>query len=65
MRIIRKPELAKMLSVSKQTLWRMEKRGELPSRIQISKRTVGWRESDIKEWLNNRPSVTGQAKANQ
>jgi len=61
MRIIRKPELAKILSVSEQTLWRMEKQGELPARIKISKRTVGWRESEIEEWLNNRPTVEGNS----
>jgi len=55
MKIIRPKQLAKILSVSTVTLWRMEKRGELPPRIKISTRAVGWLESDIKEWLKNRP----------
>lgn len=53
-RIIRASELAEMLGISKPTLWRMEKRGELPPKIRISKRVVGWRESDISSWLNSR-----------
>jgi predicted DNA-binding transcriptional regulator AlpA len=33
----------------------MEQRGELPQRRKISTGTVGWLESDIKEWLESRP----------
>lgn len=58
MKILRPKELAKMLSVSTVTLWRMEKRGELPARIKISTRAVGWLESDIEEWLNSLQTST-------
>lgn len=54
-RFIRPAELAEMISVSKSTLWRMEKEGELPPRRKISKRCVGWVESDILKWLQNLP----------
>lgn len=57
MKILRPGQLADMLGVSKTTLWRMEKRGELPQRIKISRRAVGWLESDIKEWLESRPTA--------
>lgn len=57
LQIIRPKELAELLSVSQVTLWRMEKRGELPKRKQISSRAVGWLESDIKKWLENRPDA--------
>lgn len=57
LKIVRPKQLAELLSVSTVTVWRMEKRGELPRRKQISSRTVGWLESDIKEWLDNRPFV--------
>lgn len=56
-KIIRPGELAKKLSVSTVTLWRMEKRGELPPRKKISKRAVGWLESDLIQWLRERPTV--------
>lgn len=58
MKIIRPKELAIILSVSTVTLWRMEKRGELPPRIRISTRAVGWLESDIEEWLNTLQAST-------
>lgn len=58
MKILRPSQLAQILSVSKPTLWRMEKRGELPPRRKISKRTVGWLSSEIEEWLESRPDAT-------
>lgn len=55
--IIRPGQLAEILSVNPVTVWRMEKRGELPPRKKISNRCVGWLESDIREWLENRPNA--------
>lgn len=60
LKIIRVKELCQLISVSPTTLWRMSKRGELPPRIKISTRAVGWRESDIEEWLENRPEPANQ-----
>lgn len=54
MKIIRPTQLAKLLGVSKTTLWRLEKSSELPERYSISERIVGWKESDIKEWLESK-----------
>jgi prophage regulatory protein len=58
-KILRPKELAEMLSISKPTLWRMEKKGELPKRKKLSDtgRAVGWLQSDIKEWLDDRPDA--------
>ncbi|MBO6573156.1 MAG: AlpA family phage regulatory protein [Balneola sp.] len=58
MKVIRPKQLAKILSISTVTLWRMEKRGELPPRKRISTRAVGWLESDIEEWLNSLQTST-------
>lgn len=54
MKIIRPHQLAELLSISKTTLWRLEKAGELPPRYKISERSVGWLEEDIKEWLETK-----------
>jgi predicted DNA-binding transcriptional regulator AlpA len=53
-RIIRPSELSEMLGVSVQTIWRMEKRGELPERVKISKRSIGWRSDEISEFVNSK-----------
>lgn len=54
MKIYRPYQLAEILGISKTTLWRMEKAGELPQRYKISERAVGWLEEDIREWLEER-----------
>ncbi|REL39129.1 AlpA family phage regulatory protein [Rhodohalobacter sp. SW132] len=59
MRIIRKAELADILGISIQTIWRMTKRGELPPKRQISKGCVGWLEDDIIKFLKSRPIADG------
>ena len=55
--IIRPGELAKLLNLSRPTLWRMEKEGRLPRRKQIGGRAVGYLCSEIEEWLKSRPDV--------
>ena len=53
-RIVRPRELAKKLSISIATLYRMKKAGELPPQVKIHERAVGWKVSDIEEWLDSR-----------
>ena len=53
-RIVRPKELRATLGISKTTLWKMEKAGKLPPRIQISERAVGWTESSINEFLEQK-----------
>jgi predicted DNA-binding transcriptional regulator AlpA len=49
--IIRPKELAKMLSLSIPTIYRMYNEGQLPPKVKISSHAVGWLRSDIEEWL--------------
>ena len=49
--ILRPNQLAARLGVHVATLWRMEKQGLLPARIQLGARAVGWRESEIIDWM--------------
>ena len=62
--IIRPKKLARMLSVSTVTVWRMEKRGELPPRKKISNRCVGWTHETIENWLDERPYADPNAEEN-
>lgn len=59
-RIIRPNELCEILGVSKPTLYRYISAGELPPRIKLSKTgsAVGWRESTINEWLDEKEAET-------
>ena len=55
-RILRLPEVMEATGLSRTTIWRMKKRDEFPKSVQLGPRAVGWRSSDIEEWLNSRPA---------
>jgi len=54
MRIIRKPELFSMIGLSDTTIWRMEKYGKFPKRVQLGGNSVGWINGEIEEWLSKK-----------
>jgi len=58
-RIIRKPELFSRLGLSDATIWRMEKSGKFPRRIQIGGKAVGWFDTEINDWLNQKSAARG------
>jgi prophage regulatory protein len=46
-------EVADYLGVSKLTIWRWEKSGEIPKAIAIGG-TIRWKRSDIQKWLDEK-----------
>lgn len=55
-RMLRRPEVAKIVGLSPTTLWRMEKAGCFPARRQLSAGAVGWLESEVLSWIAERES---------
>ena len=53
-RIIRAKEVVELTGLSRTTLWRMEKSGKFPNRVSLGVGSVGWRFSEVNEWLNSR-----------
>jgi predicted DNA-binding transcriptional regulator AlpA len=53
-RILDHDALLEIIPLSRTTLWRMERAGEFPRRIKVSKNRVGWFESDVAAWLDAR-----------
>ena len=49
--LIRPQELAKKLGIGLSTLYDRIKEPDFPPRVQISKNAVGFRESEIIEWM--------------
>ena len=50
-RVLRIKEVVSLTGLSRTTLWRMERRGEFPARLRLSVGSVGWRYSDIQNWI--------------
>jgi len=44
-------------SYSRTTIWREERAGRFPRRIQLSPGRVGWIGSEVLEWIESRPRV--------
>jgi len=57
MKILRYPKLKEMVTLSRSQIWRLERAGRFPKRIQISDNSVGWDEADIEEWLQARKAA--------
>jgi len=53
-RVIRKPELISTVALSDPTIWRLEKKGKFPKRIQLGGNSVGWLKSEVDEWLEKK-----------
>lgn len=63
MRILSKRQLKELVLYSPQHVARLEKAGLFPKRVQLGPNRVGWVESEVLEWLDqrlaNRESPTG------
>ena len=50
-RIIRKKELFPKVGMSDATVYRLEKKGKFPKRVQIGPNSVGWIEGEVDQWI--------------
>ena len=53
-RIMRADEVVKVVGLSKAQLYLMMKEKEFPQAVQLGRRAVGWKESQIAEWIESR-----------
>jgi prophage regulatory protein len=59
--IIRKPAVKARTGLSDTTLWRRERAGIFPKRIQITESgLVGWYEDEIDTWIHDRIRAGGK-----
>jgi len=52
-RILRLCSVLERTGLTRSTLYRKIERGSFPRQVKISERCVGWRESEINDWLRN------------
>jgi prophage regulatory protein len=59
--IIRKPAVRQRTGLSDVTIWRKEKAGQFPQRLQITEGgAVGWFEDEVDRWVHERVRGTGK-----
>lgn len=51
-RIIRLPELLRLVGMSRSTIWRQQKSGAFPRSVPLSDRATGWHLDEVVEWMN-------------
>ena len=52
--------LREIIPLSRSQIWRLEQAGAFPRRIRIGLRRVGWRASDIENWLLQRAQTSSR-----
>ena len=61
--IIDPKDLPLETGLSKTSIWRLERAGQFPPRIQLSPRRVGYRREEVEQWLSSRSTVNAQGGA--
>lgn len=56
-RILRTRDITEMLGVGRTTLWNWVRAGDFPTPLQLGPRTVGWKATDIQQWIDERPNA--------
>ncbi len=54
-RILRTSEVTALTGKSRTSIWRDERAGTFPRRRQIGAGIVGWLESEVEAWIQERP----------
>ncbi len=57
MKILKPHEVVRKIGLSRVSVWRLERDGKFPARVKLSCNRVGWIESEIEEWIKQRPRV--------
>jgi prophage regulatory protein len=53
-RILRRPEVERLTGLARSTIYSWIDRGSFPGPVKLGERSVGWREGDVREWLEAR-----------
>lgn len=61
--VISPKDLVFITGLSKTSIWRLERAGQFPPRIQLSPRRVGYRREEVEQWLSSRSTVNAQGGA--
>ena len=52
--ILRKPRVLAIIGIGNTSLYAAIKRGDFPAPVKLGVRAVGWRRSDVENWLASR-----------
>ena len=56
-------EVCRFTGLNRTTVWRKTRAGAFPLPIELTDRKIGWPESEIKAWRENRPRRSYRARS--
>jgi predicted DNA-binding transcriptional regulator AlpA len=62
-RFIGEPERCEITGYSRGHWFKLEQRGDVPQRVKLGRRKVGWRLSEIMKWMEERAALRDTARA--
>lgn len=60
-RLLRREEVETRCGLARSTIYRLMRDGTFPEPMQVGPRAVRWPQSEIENWLSERPRATGKA----
>jgi predicted DNA-binding transcriptional regulator AlpA len=54
LQFLRTRDVCRLLGISKPTLWRLRRANAFPEPTELTNRVIGWRRSELEEWLSTR-----------
>lgn len=61
-KILKLPEVMKATALSRSSIYAFVSKGRFPAPVKLSERAVGWLESEISAFINQRAELRGAAK---
>lgn len=62
MKVIRLKEVMNLTGLSKSSIYRFSNNDDFPKSVPLGARSVGWIESEVTQWLENKISSRNQEK---
>ncbi|HAS6095336.1 TPA: AlpA family phage regulatory protein [Vibrio vulnificus] len=62
MKVIRLKEVMGLTGLSKSSIYRFSNNDDFPKPVSLGARSVGWIESEVTQWLENKVSSRNQEK---
>jgi prophage regulatory protein len=56
-RLLRLPQVIEITGLGRDTIYRYVRDGRFPQQRRIGERASGWREDEIRAWVDSRPTV--------
>ena len=59
-RLLHRTEVEERCGLSRSSVYRLMRAGEFPTPLRIGPKAVRWPQSEIEDWLSERPRATGE-----